>query len=126
MTTSKAKISTSKEAFAKNAKQQQLLALILKTLEDIKAEELATFQLSENSDIANIAIVCNGRSNRHVRSMASNLAFAIKTSRLAKAKIENDPKGEWVLIDTGNIVVHMMQSEVRKYYDLDAFILEAH
>lgn len=121
MTTSNITTSISKEE-----KQQQLLTLILTALEDLKAEELVTYQLSEHSDVANIAIVCNGRSNRHVRSLASNLALAIKTSRLAKAKIENDPKGEWVLVDVGSIVVHMMQPEVRKYYDLDAFIKEAH
>ena len=121
MTTSNIKSSISKED-----KQKQLLELVLKTLEDMKAEELVTYQLSEHSDIANIAIVCNGRSNRHVRSIASNLALAIKTSRLAKAKVENDPKGEWVLVDVGSIVVHMMQPEVRKYYDLDAFIKEVH
>ncbi|MES2203670.1 MAG: ribosome silencing factor [Pseudomonadota bacterium] len=121
MTTSNIKSSLSKED-----RQKQLLELVLKTLEDMKAEELVTYQLSDHSDIANIAIVCNGRSNRHVRSIASNLALAIKTSRLAKAKVENDPKGEWVLVDVGSIVVHMMQAEVRKYYDLDAFIKEVH
>jgi len=108
------------------SKQEALLNLILTTLEDMKAEELVTYQLSEKSDVANIAIVCNGRSNRHVRSIANNLALAIKKSRIAKAKVENDPKGEWVLVDMGSIVVHMMQPEVRKYYDLDAFIQERH
>lgn len=121
MTISNNKISTSKES-----KQQQLLDLIVKTLEDMKAEELVTYELSEKSDIANIAVVCNGRSNRHVLSIASNLAIAIKNSRLAKAKVEHDTKGEWVLIDLGSIVVHMMQAETRKYYDLDSFIKEAH
>lgn len=119
-------ISDNKNSTSKEMKQQQLLELIITTLEDMKAEDMVTFQLSEHSDIANVAIVCNGRSNRHVRSIASNLALAIKSSRLAKAKVENDPKGEWILVDVGSIVVHMMQPDVRKYYDLDAFIKEAH
>lgn len=109
-----------------NNKNSILLELIIKTLEDMKAEELITYELAEKSDIANIAVVCNGRSSRHVQSIAGNLALAIKKSRLAKAKVEKDPKGEWVLVDVGSIVVHMMQSDVRKYYDLDAFIKEAH
>lgn len=121
MTTSNNKNSTLKED-----KQKQLLELILQTLDDMKAEELVTYELSEKSDVANIAVVCNGRSSRHVRSLAENVALAIKKSRLAKAKIENDPKGEWVLIDLGGIVVHMMQPNVRQYYDLDAFIQERH
>lgn len=121
MTTSNIKSSISKED-----KQKQLLELILNTLEDMKVEELITYELSEKSDIANIAVVCNGRSSRHVQSIANNLALAIKKSRLAKAKVEKDPKGEWVLVDVGSIVVHMMQPEVRKYYDLDSFIKEAH
>jgi ribosome-associated protein len=119
-------ISNNKSSTSKEDKQQQVLTLILKTLDDMKAEELITYELSEKSDIANIAVVCNGRSSRHVQSIASNLAAAIKKSRLAKAKVEKDPKGEWVLVDIGSIVVHMMQPEVRKYYDLDAFIKESH
>ncbi len=121
MTTSNNNISTANEE-----KQKALLELILQSLEDMKAEELITYELSEKSDIANIAVVCNGRSSRHVQSIANNVAMAIKKSRLAKAKIENDPKGEWVLIDVGSIVVHMMQPETRKYYDLDEFIKERH
>jgi len=107
-------------------KQEKLLALILETLENMKAEELVTYELSEQSDIASVAVICNGRSSRHVESIAENLAGAIKKSRLAKAKVEHDSKGEWVLIDLGSIVVHMMQADTRQYYDIDQFIKESH
>lgn len=119
-------ISNNSNSIANKAKQEALLTLVIQTLEDMKAEELVTYELSDNSDVANIAVVCNGRSSRHVQSIASNLALAIKKSRLAKAKVEQDPKGEWVLIDIGSIVIHMMQAEVRQYYDLDTFIKDHH
>ncbi|MCD8542047.1 MAG: nicotinate (nicotinamide) nucleotide adenylyltransferase [Gammaproteobacteria bacterium] len=107
-------------------KQEKLLSLILETLENMKAEELVTYALSEQSDIASVAVICNGRSSRHVESIAENLAAAIKKSRLAKAKIEHDRIGEWVLIGLGSIVVHMMQANTRQYYDIDQFIKESH
>lgn len=103
-------------------KTEKLQALILATLADLKAEDIAIFVLPEDSDIADVAIICTGRSNRHARSIATNLADAIKKSHIAKVRIEDDTKGEWMLVDAGHIIVHAMQPEIRKYYQLDEWL----
>ena len=84
-----------------------LLARILSSLEDDKAEEIVTLDLK-------------GRSSRHVAALAENLAKHMKEWGFSKARVEGLPQGDWVLIDAGDVIVHLFREEVRSYYDIES------
>ena len=96
-----------------------LLARIQSSLEDDKAEDLVTIDLTGRSALTDALVLATGRSARHVAALAENLAHRLKEWGFGTARIEGLRQGDWVLIDTGDVVVHVFREEVRAYYDLE-------
>lgn len=97
----------------------ELLEAILKSLEDDKAEEIITVDLRGKSSIADHMVICSGRSSRQVAAISEKLAERLKVDHGRKTKIEGKDAGDWVLIDAGDVVVHVFRPEVREFYQLE-------
>lgn len=93
--------------------------LILKTLEDDKAEDILVVDLAEKSSIADYMIIASGRSARHVSAIADHVQRRIKEDGFTRANVEGVPTCDWVLIDAGDVVVHVFRPEVREFYNLE-------
>jgi ribosome-associated protein len=96
-----------------------LLARIKSSLDDDKAEDLVTIDLAGRSSLTDALVIATGRSARHVASLAENLARRLKECGYGSSRIEGLPQGDWVLLDAGDVVVHIFRAEVRDYYDLE-------
>ena len=96
-----------------------MLSRILKSLDDDKAEEIVTIDLAGRSSLCDAIVVASGRSQRHVASTAEHLARRLKEAGYGGARMEGLPQGDWVLVDAGDVVVHLFRPEVRAYYDLE-------
>lgn len=96
-----------------------LLASILSHLEDAKAEDIVTIDLNGKAAIADGMIVATGRSNRHVGAIADQLVEKLKAEGRKDLRVEGLPHADWVLVDAGDIVVHIFRPEVRSFYNLE-------
>jgi len=104
---------------AKPSPAQKLLALTEKLLEDGKAEDIAIIDLQGKSDIADFMVIATGRSQRQVMALAQRLSEGFKEAGCGKLAVEGLRHGEWVLIDAGDLVVHLFRPETRAYYNLE-------
>ncbi len=98
---------------------QTLLALIEKVLEDGKAEDLTVIDLQGKSSFADYMVIATGRSQRQVASLAERLLAALKEGGYGRASVEGLSHGDWVLIDAGDVIIHLFRPEVRNYYNLE-------
>nr|WP_290981162.1 ribosome silencing factor [Ferrovibrio sp.] len=98
---------------------EKLHKLILKSLDDDKAEEVVSIPLAGKSSVADYIVVASGRSSRQVGAIAEHLAQRILEATGHKARIEGKGVGDWVLLDAGDIVVHIFRPEVRGFYRLE-------
>jgi ribosome-associated protein len=96
-----------------------LSALILARLEDDKAQDVILIDLKDKSSIADAMIVASGRSHRHVGAIADHLLRALKDIGYGRARVEGLPHCDWVLIDAGDMIVHLFRPEVRAFYNLE-------
>ncbi len=96
-----------------------LHALILSQLEDDQAQEVVSIPLDGKSSVADYMVIASGRSTRQVASMAQKLAEKVKQAGHGPARIEGLPTADWVLIDAGDVVVHLFRPEVRSFYNLE-------
>lgn len=97
----------------------KLHELVLKSLDDDQAVETVTIPLAGKSSIADHMVIASGRSTRQVASMATKLADRIKTETGKSVRIEGLPTADWVLIDAGDVIVHLFRPEVRSFYNLE-------
>jgi ribosome-associated protein len=97
----------------------ELLAVILASLDDDKAEEVVTIDLRGRSDMADYMVICSGRSSRQVVAISEKLVDRLKQDHRRASKIEGKETGDWVLIDTGDVIVHVFRPEVRDFYQLE-------
>lgn len=104
---------------------EQLLSRILTSLEDGKAEEVITIDLHGRSAMADYMVIASGRSARQVSALAENLAENYKQATGRTARIEGKEAGDWVLIDTDDVVVHVFRPEVREFYQLEKMWMPA-
>ncbi|BAV66102.1 ribosome silencing factor [Sphingobium cloacae] len=93
--------------------------LVLKSLDDDQAQETISIPLQGKSSIADHMVIASGRSSRQVASMAQKLAERIKQATGRSARIEGLPVADWVLIDAGDVIVHLFRPEVRSFYNLE-------
>lgn len=93
--------------------------LILDQLDQDQAQELVTIPLEGKSSIADHMVIASGRSTRQVASMAAKLAERLKKEGHGTARIEGLPAADWVLIDAGDVIVHLFRPEVRSFYNLE-------
>lgn len=104
----------------RNNPKQSILSIIVQSLQDDKAQDVAVYDVEGKTSIADQIVIASGRSKRHVASMADHLTRLLKQSTLKRpAKVEGLPNADWVLIDVGDIVIHLFRPEVREFYDLD-------
>ncbi|MFS2316667.1 ribosome silencing factor [Maricaulis sp. D1M11] len=96
-----------------------LETLVLDTLDADKAEEIMSIDLRGKSSVTDIMIIASGRSARHVNALADNLTRILKEQGRNKARIEGLQTCDWVLIDIGDIVIHLFRPEVRTFYNLE-------
>jgi ribosome-associated protein len=98
---------------------EQVLEAVLASVDDDKAEEIVQIDLRGRSDVADYMVICSGRSSRQVAAISEKLADRIKQSFGILPKMEGKETGDWVLIDTGDVIVHVFRPEVRDFYQLE-------
>ena len=104
---------------------EELLARVLSSLSDDKAEDIVQIDLRGKTEIGDYMIIASGRSTRQVAAMSQKLVDRIKKEYGFTAKIEGKDAGDWVLIDTGDVIVHLFRPEVREFYQLEKMWLPA-
>jgi len=107
----------------RQASPQELLDLVLTTLEDGKAEDIVTIDLAGKTTIADHMVVASGRSARQVAALTEHLEKVL--SRRARIAIEGKAQADWVLIDASDVIVHLFRPEIRAYYNLEKLWSEA-
>ncbi len=96
-----------------------VLRLVLASLDDDKAEEVVQIDLRGRSDVADYMVICSGRSTRQVASISEKLVDRLKQDIKLASRIEGKDTGDWVLIDAGDVIVHVFRPEVRDFYQLE-------
>jgi ribosome-associated protein len=113
------KTSTQAAALKAQPDADKTLSTILSRLDDMKAEETVTIDLRGKSAYSDYMVISTGRSNRHVGSIAENVAKGLKEAGVKAPHIEGLPNCDWVLIDSGDVIVHVFRPEVREFYNLE-------
>ena len=98
---------------------EKLNEIVLNCLEDAKAEDIASIDLAGKTSIGDYMVIASGRSNRHVGAIADQLLKKLKDIGYGKARVEGLPHCDWVLIDAGDIIIHIFRPEVREFYNLE-------
>ncbi|MEZ5894305.1 MAG: ribosome silencing factor [Parvularculaceae bacterium] len=106
-------------------RSRTILSIILKELDDDKAENVVTIDLAGKSDIADAMVVASGRSQRHVGAMADKVMRRLKEAGFGRARVEGKTACDWVLIDAEDVIVHLFRPEVRDFYNLERVWSEA-
>ncbi|MGI9358314.1 MAG: ribosome silencing factor [Paracoccaceae bacterium] len=96
-----------------------LLNCIIKSLSENKAEDITTIDLRGRTSIGDYMVVASGTSTRLVSSISQKLVDTLKTDHRRISKVEGKDAGDWVLIDTGDIIVHVFRPEVREFYQIE-------
>lgn len=102
-----------------------LLSTIMSELEDDKAEDIVAIPLAGKSNIADHMVIASGRSQRHVSAMADKVVRRLKGDGFGRAHVEGANAADWVLIDAGDVIVHIFRPEVRNFYNLERVWSEA-
>ncbi|MCO5162142.1 MAG: ribosome silencing factor [Mesorhizobium sp.] len=95
------------------------LRTVLDSLDDSKAENIVSIDIQGKSSLGDYMVIASGRSNRHVAAVADHLLKALKDAGFGNARVEGLPGADWVLIDAGDIIVHVFRPEVREFYNLE-------
>lgn len=98
---------------------EETLNLILSRLDDMKAEETITIDLRGKSSIADYMVVTTGRVNRHVAAIAENVSKGLGEKGIKNIHVEGLQNADWVLMDCGDVIVHVFRPEVREFYNLE-------
>ncbi len=108
-----------KPAKAVKAASPSVLDLVLACLEDAKAESVVSLTLDAKSALADEMVIASGRSNRHVAAIADQLVEKLKTAGHKNIRVEGLPQCDWVLVDSGPVIIHLFRPEVRTFYNLE-------
>lgn len=98
----------------------EIKQLALDALEDMKAEDIVVLDVTGKTTMTDWIIVASGTSSRHVKSIANNVIADAKKAGSPPLGFEGEEDGEWVLVDLGDVIVHVMQRQVREFYDLES------
>jgi ribosome-associated protein len=107
------------EALSNDSLAAALLATVQSSLADAKAEDIVAVDLGGKSPIADHMVIASGRSNRHVSAVADKLLQTLKAQASGPIRIEGLAQADWVLIDAGDVIVHIFRPEVRSFYNLE-------
>ena len=98
---------------------QTLHTFIVDKIDDLKGRDIVVLDVRGKSSITDCMIICSGNSNRHVCSIADHVAEELRHAGLQPLGIEGEAEGEWVLVDMGDVIVHVMQDDTRAPYQLE-------
>jgi ribosome-associated protein len=107
------------KAAAIDAHIEALHAMVMKSLDDDQALEVVSIPLAGKTSIADYMVIASGRSGRQVASMANKIAEKVKTDFGRQARVQGLTASDWVLIDAGDVIVHLFRPEVRQFYNLE-------
>jgi ribosome-associated protein len=93
--------------------------LVLSSLDKLKAENIVSVDVTGKADFADRMVIASGTSQRHVASLADKVIEALKSAGYQHIPVEGKESGDWVLVDAGNVIVHLFRPEVRTYYNLE-------
>ena len=97
----------------------ELKDLVVNALEETKGKDISVMDVRGKTDVTDLMIIVSGTSTRHVKSLADNLARTCKDAGVMPLGMEGEEQAEWVLLDLGDIVVHLMMPAARQFYDLE-------
>ena len=95
--------------------------LVVSALEDMKAVDLTVIDVQGKSSLTDYMVIVSGTSSRHVKAMANNVVIEAKKAGIPPMGVEGEQQGEWVLVDMGDVVAHIMMPETRAFYQLEKF-----
>lgn len=98
---------------------KNLIDIVINALEEVKGKDITTLNVSDLTDVMDTLVVASGNSNRQVKAMANNVVEDCKKAGFQPIGVEGMDTAEWVLVDFGDIVVHVMQPTTREFYDLE-------
>ena len=98
----------------------QIKDIVINALEDLKANDLAVLSVAEASSVTDWMVIASGTSNRHVKSLAENVELEAKNQGFRPIGVEGNDSAEWILVDFGDVIVHVMLPATRAFYDLES------
>lgn len=107
------------ELLPEGQKSAAIVQEIVHWLDEAKAEEVVTIDLAGKTSIGDFMVIATGRSDRHVGAIADQISRKLKEKGLSRVRVEGMEACDWVLIDTGDIIVHVFRDEVREFYNLE-------
>jgi ribosome-associated protein len=110
-------ITTSDSAAKKDI--QKLQRIIVDALEDVKAQEIVVFDTEKQTALFERVMIASGTSNRQTKALAMSVRDAVNKAGFGKPRVEGEDNGEWIIVDCGSAVVHIMQPAIRSYYHLE-------
>jgi ribosome-associated protein len=108
-----------KAIVAKDALRQETLRIVLASLDDMKAEDTVNIDITGKAAFADSMVVTSGRSNRHVGALADDVIERLNKAGMKGLRVEGKKTCDWVLIDAGDVIVHVFRPEVRAFYDIE-------
>jgi ribosome-associated protein len=107
------------EPVSRQPDADETLRVVLACLDDMKAEDITTIDLTGKTSIGDYMVVASGRSQRHVGAVADNVVEKIEDAGVPRVRVEGMKQSDWVLIDAGDVIVHVFRPEVRGFYNLE-------
>ena len=98
---------------------EELLKVVIDALEDIKAVDIRVLDVRDRTSITDVMVIASGKTDRQTRSLAANVVEKAKAVGVRPLGTEGERTGDWVLVDLGDVVVHVMLPEIREFYDLE-------
>ena len=118
-TLKKADLAPSKPDIGDTDAAKRVLELVMESLDDSKAEDIVSIDIQGKSAMTDYMVIASGRSHRHVGAVADHLLRALKEAGHGTAKVEGLSAADWVLIDAGDVIIHVFRPEVRDFYALE-------
>lgn len=112
-------ISKQEQNEATVAQEDRLLEIVLAALDDLKAVDVKVLDVREQTSITDRMVIASGTSSRHVKALANNVSQKAKEAGFPPLGVEGEQGAEWVLIDMGDVVTHVMMPEIRDFYALE-------
>ena len=106
-----------------NMQAEEIKNLVIEALEDLKADNITVLDVKPRTSVTDYMVIASGTSSRHVKSLADNVISEAKDRGIKPVGIEGETSAEWILVDLGGVVVHVMMPATRTFYDLERFWL---
>lgn len=98
---------------------EQLKDIVINALEDVKAQDISVLDVRDRTSVTDYMILASGTSGRHLRSLAESVVKDVKEQGVAEPRVEGGNTSDWILVDLGDVVVHVMMPATREFYDLE-------